>query len=398
LGKWLHGGGNQAIEVVEVNKNLQQGAVHFFFARIGGVDGYGTLSLFLSLSLIFNNFTDFGVSLNGPRLVAQGSYDMWVEAAVKWRNRLAWTSALVYLIISWLIYPGQLTVLLAGLPMIASFSRQHDWISRGKGRPDRAALRQMLQSSAQLSGVGLVWLSGGGILAALLVYSASAVVTYLIANHRWRLIPRQTGAHSTLSFSAFASVQWPVFAGFMAQHTSYMMAIPILTFLSGSTSSGIYASHFFLFTSLGTLSVITMEVFMAKPGSTNLQYAGWMALFTLLATLLMLAAVWYFPILYGTKGFQLDWQLLLLNIVLLWVHAARLFWLNRLLFSHRLKSFGRAGISGLLLHVALWIVFIVMKQEVSPQTALSLLLTAEVTNLLILPIIKINTSDHERVL
>jgi hypothetical protein len=373
-------------------------AVHFFFARIGGVDGYGTLSLFLSLSLIFNNFTDFGVSLNGPRLVAQGSQGLWVAQAVKWRNRLAWSSALVYLVISWLVYPGQLTVLLAGLPLIAGFSRQHDWISRGMGRPDRAALRQMLQSSAQLIGVALVWLSGSGVMAALLVYSGSAVATYLFANHRWNLVPRPDKENATISFSAFAGIQWPVFAGFMAQHTSYMMAIPILSYLTGPSSAGIYASHFFLFTSLGTLSVITMEVFMAKPGSSVAQYAGWMAAFTMLATMLMLSAWWYFPILYGAKGFQLDWGLLLLNALLLWVHAARLFWLNRLLFTHKLKSFGHAGISGLLFHMVFWIVFIVMKWELSPQTALSLLLAAEVTNLLFLPLIKKITSDHERVL
>lgn len=373
-------------------------AVHYFFARIGGVSGYGTLSLFFSFSLIFNNLSDFGVSLNGPRLVAQGSHQKWLSSAIHWRNKLSWASALMYVLIAWIFYPGQFVVLLAGLPMIAGFSRQHDWISRGMSRPDRAAFRQMIQSSGQLGGVALVWFFDGGILAALLAYSLSALVTYLFANYRWKLIPKRSTKSETFTIASFSAMQWPVFAGFMAQHTSYMMTIPILTFLAGSTVSGIYASHFFLFTSLGTLSVITMEVFMAKPESTKIQYAAWMGLFTLAASLLMLAAHWYFPLLFGTKGFQLDGTLLLLNVALLWVHAARLFWLNSLLFAHRMKTFGLAGISGLLIHVSVWIVFLVSRKEVNPQTALSLLLAAEAANLFILPIIKKLTNNHERVL
>jgi|GEM_PF-2008628 len=373
-------------------------AVHFFFARIGGVSGYGTLSLFFSLSLIFNNLSDFGVSLNGPRLVAQGSHHSWLTAAVRWRNRLAWASGLMYLLIAWIVYPGQFVVLLAGLPMIAGFSRQHDWISRGLGRPDRAALRQIIQSSGQLGGVALVWWFNGGIFSALLVYTLSALLTYLVANYRWQLIPKRSTADEMLTFASFSAIQWPVFAGFMAQHTSYMMTIPILTFLAGSAVSGIYASHFFLFTSLGTLSVITMEVFMARPASTRMQYALWMTLFTLAATVLMLAAHWYFPLLFGTKGFQLENSLLWLNAALLWVHAGRLFWLNSLLFAHRLKTFGMAGISGLLLHIAAWMLMVVSGSEVNPQTALSLLLAAEAANLLVLPIIKKLTGNHERVL
>jgi O-antigen/teichoic acid export membrane protein len=32
---------------------------HFLFARLGGVEGYALLSLFLSLVLIFNNLADY---------------------------------------------------------------------------------------------------------------------------------------------------------------------------------------------------------------------------------------------------------------------------------------------------------------------------------------------------
>jgi O-antigen/teichoic acid export membrane protein len=369
-------------------------AVHFFFARIGGVSGYGTLSLFLSLMLIFNNLTDFGISLNGPRYLALNDQPDWAQSAVHARRLFGLLSSLLYLVVAWIFYKDQFLLLLAGLPLIAGFSLQADWIYRGKGRPDRAAFRQMIQSLGQLLVVALVWVLKADIIWALGAYAAMGLFSFLYGNLKW-------GGANLVKYSVqlpirkFLHIQWPVFAGFMAQNLSYIMAVPLLTHFSGTTISGSYASHFFLFTSLGTLSVITMEVFMARPDKSIRNYGLWMFAFTLIASLIMLGARWYYPILYGNKGFVLDGSLLWLNFLLLWVHAGRLFWINRLLFQKSFRRYGLFNILSLLLHLSAWLVFILLGKVVTPAWALTFLLGSELISVLIMLYIRQPNTAHE---
>lgn len=369
-------------------------AVHFFFARIGGVSGYGTLSLYLSMMLIFNNLTDFGISLNGPRSLALNDQPEWAQSAVDTRRLFGLLSTVLYLLVAWFFYHDQFLLLLAGLPMIAGFSLQADWIYRGKGRPDRAAFRQMIQSLGQLLVVALVWYLQLGMTWALGVYAGMGLFSYLYGNLRWGGSGLVKYA-SSLSVRKFLHIQWPVFAGFMAQNLSYIMAVPLLTHFSGTAVSGSYASHFFLFTSLGTLSVITMEVFMARPDKSIRNYGFWMFAFTLVASMIMLGAGWYYPILYGNKGFVLDWSLLWLNFILLWVHAGRLFWINRLLFQKEIRRYGMVNLLSLLLHLSAWLVYILMGNPVTPGLALTFLLASELISLVILFYIRHIKSVHE---
>ena len=371
-------------------------AVHFFFARIGGVTGYGTLSLYLSLMLIFKNLTDFGISLNGPRYLALNDQPEWAQTAVHTRRLSGILSSLLYLITAWIFYREQFVLLLAGLPMIAGFSLQADWIYRGMGRPDRAAFRQMIQSIGQLLVVALVWALKADIIWALGAYAGMGLLSFLYGNLKWG------GANQLLKalqlpVRKFVHIQWPVFAGFMAQNLSYIMAVPLLTHFSGTTVSGSYASHFFLFTSLGTLSVITMEVFMARPDKSIGNYGFWMFAFTFIASLIMLAARWYYPILYGNKGFVLDGSLLWLNLLLLWVHAGRLFWINRLLFQKQLRPYGMVNFLSLLLHLGAWLLFLVLGKTVTPVWALTFLLLSELISVLIMLYIRQAKTAHEPV-
>ncbi len=369
-------------------------AVHFFFARIGGVSGYGTLSLYLSMMLIFNNLTDFGISLNGPRYLALNDQPEWAQSAVHTRRLLGLFSTVLYLLAAWFFYRDQFLLLLAGLPMIAGFSLQADWIYRGKGRPDRAAFRQMIQSLGQLLLVALVWFLKADMIWALGVYAGMGLLSFLYGNLKW-------GGSSLVKYASqlpvrkFLHIQWPVFAGFMAQNLSYIMAVPLLTHFSGTAVSGSYASHFFLFTSLGTLSVITMEVFMARPDKSIRNYGFWMFVFTFVASLIMLGAGWYYPILYGNKGFVLDWSLLCLNFLLLWVHACRLFWINRLLFQKEFRRYGMYNFLSLLLHLSAWLVYFLMGNPVTPTLALTFLLGSELISVLIMLYIRQANTAHE---
>ena len=353
---------------------------HFLFARIGGVEGYGVLSLFLSLALIFNNLSDYGISLNGPRLLADQVWGDFAWMAQWLRKRLSLVSALAYLLCVLFFYPKLWQVLLWGLPMILFFGFQADWWLRGQGRPDRAAFRQMAQSLLQLTALGLVWWLAASLATALAVYALAAATTFVLANWLWQ--KPTASIFSRAKLSRLMGLQTAVFTGFILQNLHYILGVPLLVYLTSAAEGGLYASHFFLFTSLATLSVITMEVFMGKPKAERGAYGKWLVVFTALATLGLLASPWYFPLLYGTKGFSWQGELTVLTLVLLWLHAGRLFWVNSLLFAGENKLFGRLNAIALGMHIGLWSLALLVDMEINAARPLQFLIIAELVMLL----------------
>lgn len=348
---------------------------HFLFARIGGVEGYALLSLFLSLILIFNNLADFGISLNGPRVLADQAWPSFGADGQWLRKRLAVLSSVVYIGIIWWLYPAQAASLMWGLPMLLLFGYQADWRLRGVGKPHLAAYRQMAQSLLQM-GVLLVayWLSSS-VSAALGLYACAAALTYVFAEWKWG--QKQLSVKSMVKVKQLVQLQWAVFAGFMLQNVQYILAIPLLMWLSNAEEGGIYGSHFFLFTSLATLSVITMDVFMGKPQHERGKYGLWLMLFTALAMLGLLASKWYFPLLYGEKGFVWEADLIMAMIGLVWIHAARLYWVNRLLFTGHNQLFGQLNGLALAFQLFCWLGAKLLGWELNALKAVLFLILAE---------------------
>jgi O-antigen/teichoic acid export membrane protein len=349
---------------------------HFFFARLGGVEGYALLSLFLSLVLIFNNLADFGISLNGPRILADQAWPAFGPLAQWLRKRLAVLSSALYVGLIWWLYPNQAAALMWGLPMLLLFGFQADWKLRGSGKPQLAAYRQMAQSILQM-GVLLVayWFSSSAV-TALGLYAAAAALTYVFSEWKWGQAPSPPAALK--SVGGLLQLQLSVFTGFILQNLQYILAIPLLMWLTNAKEGGTYGSHFFLFTSLATLSVITMEVFMGKPQQERGRYGRWLVLFTALAMLGLLASKWYFPLLYGGKGFAWQSDLTTALVFLVWIHAARLYWVNRLLFIGRNQLFGRLNGLALVLQLACWALAKLLGMELNALRAVQFLMLAEV--------------------
>jgi O-antigen/teichoic acid export membrane protein len=346
--------------------------VHFIFAAIGGVSGYGVLSLFLNLNLLLNYVADFGFTLNGPRLVANGTQNETALRQIQaFRIRLGLLSALLYLLVIGIGYPNQQHLLLFGLPMIAFYGFQSDWLNRGLGRPDKAAYRQMMQSVGQLLLVALAMYLGWEMKWAVLAYTSLAAVTYLLSNpYKWQFF-------LPLPAPSVVKGQLLVLAGMLTYFATYNMIIPLLTRWQNETVAGFYASHYFLGTSLGTLSVITMEVFMAKAKSSLASYALWLSIFTVIALVGIGLSPFYFDFLYGGKGFYWDGRLTLLVMGMVVVHAFRLYWVNSCLFLQQYRPFLNFNVLALGVHVALLGAWLAMEQEYGPHAALSILLVAE---------------------
>jgi hypothetical protein len=363
--------------------------VHFVFARIGGLSGYGVLSLFLNLNLLFNYLTDFGFTLNGPRLVAANAMQeqLWHRAQA-FRQRTGLLSAVLFVALVLIGYPDQSKWLLYGLPMIALYGFQADWLHRGEGRPDRAAYRQMSQSLGQLLLVLLALFAGWTLEWAMLLYASVAALTFVVSYPRFKFWKEKWPAMALLLG------QLMVMGGMVAYFLTYNLIIPLLSRWQGEEMAGFYASHYFLGTSLGTLSVITMEVFMAKTGVGSRAYGRWMLLFTSLALFGLALSPLYFDLLYGGKGFYLDGWLTLLIAAIVAVHALRLYWINSSLFELNYRVFFRFNMAALVLHLVFLAAWVSLGRIYDPYSASVLLLLAESLALVVFKWLERKRSGH----
>jgi len=352
--------------------------VHFFFARIGGLEGYGLLSLFLNLNLFLSYIADFGFSLNGPRLLLNDTSGQLSHTGQYVRTRLSVLTALLFVVLIYTLYPAQAEILVWGLPMILLYGLQADWIHRGSSRPDLAAYRQMAQSSGQLILVAAVWYGEGSLALALALYAAIAGITFVWSYPRWPHKPLQTQ-----SVTKILREQGRVLLGMLLYFGSYNLVIPLLTYLEGAELTGFYASHYFLCTSLGTLSVITMEVFMAKSKEEGASYGKWMLLFTGFAVLGIGMSYWYFPFIFGDKGFYWDAWLTLIFAAICVVHALRLYWVNGLLFSLRQRQYLVYSRNAFFFHLLLIVLWLVFENRYTALAAALILLIAETLPLLV---------------
>jgi len=354
--------------------------VQLLVARLVGVEGFGTWSLFMNLFLIFSTFSDWGTSLNGPRMMQLSGAEAWISNARFWRMRLSWAAAIGMLLIILLFYSNQATILLWGLPMVIFYGFMSDWYDRGKQRPDRVAYRQIIQGLAQLSGVGMVVWFKGSLSMALAIYAGTAALTFIIW-HRQQ-VPEDKHSRN----KQWLLIQLPVLVGWTAYFLTYNLPVLLLGFYSGAAITGFYSSHYFLYTSLATLSVITMDVFMAKP--SNKDYGKWLFFFTLVAVVGIALSKWYYPVLFDAKGFIWDVSLTFYMVILCALHAWRLFRINSLLNHGKTRSFGVWNIFSLFLHLVIIISAAVMGKLYDPHAAAILLLLAEVCTLLLFELIK----------
>ena len=357
--------------------------VQLLVARLAGVEGFGTWSLFMNLFLIFSTLSDWGTSLNGPRMMQLSGAETWISNARFWRMRLSWLAAVGMLGVIIVFYSAQASILLWGLPMVILYGFMSDWYDRGIQRPDRVAYRQMTQGITQFAGVAIVVWFNGPLSMALAIYAGIAALTFLIW-HRQQL-PEDSHPKNV----SWLGTQFPVLLGWSAYFLSYNLPVLLLGFFSGAAITGFYSSHYFLYTSLGTLSVITMDVFMAKPMDKG--YGKWLLFFTVIAMCGIAASKWYYPVLFAIKGFAWDASLTFCMVLLCALHAWRLFSINRLLKQVSVNSFGRWNMLSLGLHLALIAAIVILGKSYTPYSASVLLLVAEGCTLLFFQWIKIRS-------
>lgn len=360
------------------------------FARIGGQDGYGVFSTLLSIVLVFNTVSDFGINLNGPRKILAGD-NIWVQQAQFTRMLLGGIGALVMAVVLWVYYQPYFYELSWGIPLVFFNGLQIDWIFRGNNKHMISAFRQMTQSVLALSLLFLTYKMHWDIATGIGLYAFSGLLSYALYYsfaENWKTIKGNVKSSFQL-----LKVQWVVFSGSLAHQLTYSIPTLVLLPLAGSAATGHFASHYLLFTSLAGFSVITMDIFMSRPGFPVRNYMKWMFVFSLPALLGLAVSGWYYPLLFAEKGFLWDANLSAALILLVLIHAGRLIWLNGLLMNSKQLLYQRFSMLGLSIHIILWLFWLIADLPPSPLLAISFLLLSELPALLILALKKKPSND-----
>lgn len=355
--------------------------VQLLVARLAGVDGFGVWSLFMNLFLVFSTLSDWGTSLNGPRVMQMAGGVEWAAGAMYWRKKLSVIASLFMFFVVLVFYSREAGSLLLGLPMVLFYGMLSDWYDRGRQMPHRVAVRQIVQSMGQLLSVGTVVYFGGSLAVAIGAYAAVAASTYLIWHPRKKL-----GLHQAPPDKSWLFLQLPVLLGWVAYFLNYNLPVLLLGYFGGPTETGFYASHYFLYTSLATLTVITMEIFMAKPSSK--EYGKWLVFFTVVAMLGIALSKFYYPYLFTQKGFGWNPSLTLMMVLLCAIHSWRLYSNNFLLSKPVNWPFAQWNLLPVLVQVLIVCIGAISGGQYTPENAALYLLMSEGVVLLFFQLVK----------
>jgi O-antigen/teichoic acid export membrane protein len=353
--------------------------IQLMIARTNGAENFGIWSLFLNLSLIFGTMGDWGVGLNGPAMIQQNNGKSWAAAADYWRKRLSFFSGILLVISMMIFYPELAPQMILGSVIVFSQGFLQDWYDRGMQKPERAAYRQIAQGLLQVSAVALVILLGGSFRMALGAYACMAALTYLLFYRKMEGLPK-----SKEDSKGWLLQQFPVLAGWALYYITYNLPALLIGFLFKPEKLGLYASHYFIYATVGTFSVITMDIFMAKPNDANRKF--WLSLSSFVGIFMILISFLYYPILFGSKGFEWDLMLNIEMVVLCGILGLRLYYLNGLLLEAKTREFGFWNGISFVLHVLLIIAAFSVLGRYDLWTAACGLIVSELLTLLLFSI------------
>ena len=346
--------------------------VQLLLAKLGGAEGFGSWSLFLNLILIFSTLSDWGVNLNGARWVLEANGETWAYTAYYWRKRISILSALLLTVVIFVFYKNQWHYLVCSIPMVISYGYMSDWYYRGKQNPDKAALRQIIHSVGQLLGVAIVYFLTHNLWYAFITYSIIASLTYIVTYPA-----TQNGFNTQNLIPHWLVQQSSILIGWVCYFITFNLPILLLSYVGKANEVGQYSSHYLLYTSFATLSVITMDIFIAKPQYQK-QYKTWLFIFTLLAVVGIACSKWYYPILFSGKGFAWQSQQTLYMMLLCVIHAIRLYQINNLLHHKKGYAFGLWNVISLFIHLIVIAVGIYIIQQYDYLNAVVYLIIAEI--------------------
>lgn len=350
--------------------------IQLMIAQTNGAAQFGIWSLFLNLSLIFTTMGDWGVALNGPAMMLQSNGESWAASANFWRKRLSLIAGLLMAFVMFWFYPTLAPQMAFGLIMVFSHGFLQDWYDRGRLRPDRASYRQMLQGFLQVTAVALVIYFKGSFGWVLGAYAAMAALTYIIFYRKL-----ENPSIEKFNHLNWLGNQFPVLAGWALYYLTYNLPALLLGYLYEPAILGRYASHYFIYATVGTFSVITMDIFMAKPNDAGRRF--WLSLSSLLGMLMIACSSFYYPFLFGDKGFLWDAILNAEMLVLCGVLGLRLYCFNGLLLKGESRAYGVWNGISFGLHALLITIMIFIFDEYEPRWAASGIIVSELLALLL---------------
>lgn len=230
---------------------------------------YGVYSSMLSLTYLFNIFTDWGFNSFGSQMIAQlNSYskrNLFITQAISFKILLSVIFSIVYLIFCFYTFERN-SYLLFGLPIILFSFLNFEWITRGFLLPELSSYRQLLFSFLNIAIFYFIYYFKLPKYLMFIFYSFNVIFSHTYLYLIFAKKQRTTFLNKRLLRPKFEFVANTslYFYGFLINNLNYLMGAVVLTFFSTPNNVGLYASFYNLFSTLVAPVVIAYSLFSPK--------------------------------------------------------------------------------------------------------------------------------------
>ncbi|PHX92555.1 MAG: hypothetical protein CK532_02910 [Flavobacteriales bacterium] len=400
--------------------------IHFKLAHVFGVEHYGLFGLAIVLSFYFLFVADYGLSVSGPRVFQEFSDpEQGIRVVQSLRLVLGFLCAAIYALCIAVFYQGVASYLIWALPLVLLNGFVNDWLFRSIQKPIKSSQRQVIQSLIQVLGMCIAMKIGGTenlnptlnhtlsptLNPALSHPGASMQVFLLIFFLAPFLSQCAIGFHkpphssAVLPFThnwkplgkdilALLRKQFPLFLGHALYSLQYSLPYILVGFYCSRQQLGWFNSHFFLYSSLASILLITQDVFLSQQKHKPRSFLVWVLLSTAGALFVLYLGPYYYGPFFGPQGFVFQTDLNLQFMVLLLLFMGRILYVNKSIFSLNGKFYARINLLALCSQLMGFLWVLVVQAEISSRLLLNLLLGSEALTLIVCLLLNANKTGH----
>ncbi len=392
--------------------------IHFTLAHVFGVENYGLFGLAIVLSFYFLFVADYGLSVSGPRVFQEfPNQEQGIRVVQSLRLVLGFLCAGIYALCIAIFYPEEASYLIWALPLVLLNGFVNDWLFRSIQKPIKSTQRQVIQSLIQILGIyGAQQIGASENPAHALHHSfhhpgASMQVFLLIFFLAPFLSQCVIGFHkpqpstAVLPFTrnwkplvtdmlALLRKQFPLFLGHALYSLQYSLPYILVGFYCSPKQLGWFNSHFFLYSSLASVLLITQDVFLSQQKHNPRSFVVWMLFSTAGALAILSVARHYYGPFFGPQGFEFQTDLNGRFMVLLLLFMGRILYVNKSLFALNGKFYARINLLALGSQLLGFLWVLVVHTEISSSLLLNLLLGSEALTLIVCLLLNTNNTRH----
>ncbi len=241
---------------------------NYVVAKHLGVEDFGIYSSVLSLTFILNLFSDWGINLYGPQILANSlKKEEFIITANSFKFTLSILCTLLFLLIS--LFQKNYTFFLLSIPLVAFNYLNPEWVAKGMLHPHIASYRQLVFSILNLVLVLLLHYFKANSFFIIIAYVSSTLISYLIFAFHYKSFGIFKINLKLPIFRFFKDTK-TIFFGFLLNNLIYSLGIILLNnFGSSGKEAGVFSSYYSIFTNVVAPIMIVFSLIAPLVDSTN---------------------------------------------------------------------------------------------------------------------------------